>query len=155
MLVFSYVIEYIAYWYSLILMQCADCTHMSYAHAYNVMYDIVYSARTLVPTHHTQLYFIIESGRRTLILIQCTVYNIIYLLIVNTDICTVPLSCRVTVLTVTQILLLILTLTLPQHVNCCKLLNIHISYIPCFDDVCALRTWTQWTMCNAYTIPWN
>ena len=80
------------------------------------MYDIVYSARTPVPTHHAQLYFAIESGRKTLILIQYTVYNTIYLLIVNTDTCTVTLSCRVTVLSL--ILLLILTLALSQHVNC-------------------------------------
>jgi hypothetical protein len=37
--------------------------------AYNVMYGTVYNARTPVPTHHTQLYFAIESDRRTLILI--------------------------------------------------------------------------------------
>ena len=37
--------------------------------AYNVMYGTVYSARTPVLKHHTQLYFAIESDRRTLILI--------------------------------------------------------------------------------------
>ena len=41
-------------------MQCAQCIHVSYAHAY--MYDVVYSAHTPVPTHHTQLYFVLESG---------------------------------------------------------------------------------------------
>ena len=40
---------------------------MSYARAYNGMYGTVYNARTPVPTHHTQLYFSIESDRRTLI----------------------------------------------------------------------------------------
>ena len=90
-------------------MQCAQCIQVSYAHAY--MYDVVYSARTPVPTHHKQLYFVIESGRRTLILIQYTIhiYPSIYLLIVTTDTCTVTLPCRVTVLTL--ILLLILTLS--------------------------------------------
>ena len=41
--------------------------------AYDVMYGTVYSARTPVPTHHTQLYFAIESDRRTLILMQYAV----------------------------------------------------------------------------------
>jgi hypothetical protein len=91
--------------------------------AYNGMYGTVYSA----------LYFAIEPDRRTLILILIlilihgkvlmilSIYQSICLLIVNTDtvsvihaLCTVTLSCRVTVLTL--ILLLILTLT--QHVNC-------------------------------------
>ena len=50
----------------------------------------------------------------------------------------------------------LVTDTATATVAACKLLNVHIiSHIPCFDDVCALRTWTQWTMCNIYTIPWN
>ena len=61
--------------------------------AYNVMYGTVYSARTPVPTHHTQLCFAIESDRRTLILIlmqyTVSIYLSIYLLIVNTDTYTV------------------------------------------------------------------
>ena len=51
--------------------------------AYDVMYGTVYSARTPVPTHHTQLYFAIESDRRTLILIltqyAVSIYLSIYL----------------------------------------------------------------------------
>ena len=65
--------------------------------AYDVMYGTVYSARTPVPTHHTQLCFAIESDRRTLILIlmqyaasiYLSIYPSIYLLIVNTDTYTV------------------------------------------------------------------
>ena len=60
------------------------CTMYTYVIcAYNVMYGTVYSARTPVPTHHTQLYFAIEPDRRTLILIliriQYSVNDIIYL----------------------------------------------------------------------------
>ena len=51
--------------------------------AYDVMYGTVYSARTPVPTHHTQLCFAIESDRRTLILIltqyAVSIYLSIYL----------------------------------------------------------------------------
>jgi hypothetical protein len=51
--------------------------------AYNVMYGTVYSARTTVLKYHTQLYFAIESDRRTLILIlmqyTVSIYLSIYL----------------------------------------------------------------------------
>ena len=117
--------------------------------AYNVMYGTVYSAHTPVPTHHTQLYFAIEPDRRTLILIliriQYTVNDIISLSIYMfidseygyciSDTCTVHsyslMSCYSTDTDL---------VTDTDTDAACKLLNIHTSCVPCFHDVCALRT---------------
>jgi hypothetical protein len=54
------------------------------------MYGTVYSTRTPVLKHHTQLYFAIESDRRTLIMILMQYAVSIYLsMYLSIDTCTV------------------------------------------------------------------